>query len=126
MKFKPLIQTIPINISNDTESPPKLYSSTINPDINNVIAETPTHNIEINQSENSLISSFFCIETISITRIDAAKILLKQDVNTQTPPSISPFPKTLHLNINIFNQLKHMPFEDKMTCVSKNLYTIVL
>jgi len=77
MKFKPLIQTIPINISNETESPPKLYSSTINPDINNVIAETPIHSIEINQSENALISSFFCIETISITRIDAAKIHLK-------------------------------------------------
>lgn len=77
MKFKPLIQTIPINISNDTESPPKLYSSTINPVINNVIAETPIHNIEMNQRENSLISSFFCVETISITRITAAKILLK-------------------------------------------------
>jgi len=77
MKFKPLIQPIAIHILKLCASPARLYSSTINPDINNVIAETPIHNIEINQSENSLISSFFCVETISITRIDAAKILLK-------------------------------------------------
>ena len=74
-------------------SPARLYSSTMNPDINNVIAETPIHNTEITQSENSLINSFFCLKTISITRIDAAKILLKPVLNTQTPPSLSPFPK---------------------------------
>ena len=107
MKFKPLIQPIEINIQNDCTPPPRLYSSTINPDINNVIAERPIHNIEISQSENSLISSFLCLKTISITRMDAANILKKQDVNTQTPPSISPFQKRLHLNINIFNQIKN-------------------
>ena len=109
MKFRPLIQPIAINIQNDCESPPRLYSSTMNPDINNVIAETPIHNTEITQSENSLINSFFCLKTISITRIDAAKILLKPVLNTQTPPSLSPFPKTLHLKLTYLTKLKHMP-----------------
>ena len=106
MKFRPLIQPIAINIQNDCGSPPRLYSSTINPDINNVIAETPIHNTEINQSENSLINSFFCLKTISITRIDAAKILLKTGLK-YTNSSISfSFSKNITSKINIFNQIK--------------------
>lgn len=99
-----------INIQNDCGSPAKLYSSTIKPIIKSVIAETPIHNIEINQSENSLISSFFCVETISITRRDVANILLKQDVNTQTPPSVSPLPKHYISTLTYLTKLKTHAF----------------
>lgn len=79
-------------------SPARLYSSTINPDINNVIAATPIHNIEINQSENSLISSFFYVETMSITRIDAANILLKTGRKYTNSSIYFSFPKKHYIS----------------------------
>lgn len=110
MKFKPLIQPIAIHILKLCTSPARLYSSTINPIINNVIAETPIHNIEINQSENSLISSFFCVETINITRIDAAKIHLKPASKIRIPPSISPFQKHYISTLTYLTKLKTHAF----------------